>query len=128
MKLEHIAIWSNDIERLRAFYMTYFAAKSNDGYYNSKKRFRSYFLTFDDGARLEIMNKEGLGESVDHDGEYLGYCHLAMDVGSRNEVVGLTERLEKDGFVVVSQPRTTGDGYFESVVLDPDGNKIEITG
>lgn len=85
-------------------------------------------MTFDDGARLEIMNKVGLGDSMNHDGDFPGYCHLAMDVGSRKEVVALTERLEKDGFVVASQPRTTGDGYFESVVLDPDGNKIEITG
>lgn len=124
MKIEHIAIWTNDLERLRDFYMKYFEAKSNELYHNPKKGFKSYFLSFKEGARIEVMSKDNLSSSS---GDLVGYAHLAMAVTDKSLVISLTERLSKDGYLVVSEPRTTGDGYFESVILDPDGNKIEIT-
>ncbi|MCT4663487.1 MAG: VOC family protein [Tissierellales bacterium] len=126
-KIEHIAIWSKDIERLKDFYIKYFRAKANDGYHNKTKGFRSYFLSFDDGSRLEIMNMDGILEIEKSDSQYLGYSHLAMNVGTKDDVIELTERIRCDGYEVVGEPRTTGDGYFESVILDPDGNRIEIT-
>lgn len=127
MKIEHIAIWSTDIKRLRDFYIKHFNAIANDGYENTNTGLKSYFLSFEDGARLEIMNMDGilcLDESVK---QYLGYCHLAISVGTMFKVMKLTKELKEDGYEVIGEPRTTGDGYFESVVLDPDGNRIEIT-
>lgn len=128
MKIEHIAMWSKDIDKLRAFYVKYFEAISNRKYINAKKGFDSYFLSFEDGARLELMSIKDLhalpGEfNVD----YVGLTHLAISVGSSEKVDELTELLKKDGFEVISGPRTTGDGYYESVILDPDKNRIEIT-
>jgi len=124
MKIEHIALYVRDLEITKNFYMKYFSAKSNEKYTNAKG-FSSYFLTFEDGARLEIMslpelNRPGVLPC-------LGYAHIAVSVGSVQYVNELTERLEKDGYDVISAPRTTGDGYYESVIADPDGNLIEIT-
>lgn len=126
MRIEHIALWASNLEALKDFYIKYFNATANNGYHNVQKDFRSYFLTFDGGARLEIMNAPGLQALDDPAQQYFGCCHLAMDVGSKDDVIQLTERLRADGHPVVSEPRTTGDGYFESVVLDPEGNRIEI--
>lgn len=126
MKIEHIAIWSQDIERLKEFYVTYFGATSNNGYENRLKGFKSYFLSFEGGTRIEIMNITGIQESLEVVNNYTGYCHIAISVKTKLEVVKLTEKLKKDGYKVVSLSRTTGDGYFESVILDPDGNRIEI--
>ncbi len=127
MRIEHIAIWSLDIKRLRDFYIKYFDAKANDVYENTKKGFTSYFLSFEDGARLEVMNMAGVLGVEESEKQYLGYCHIAISVGSEDEVKKLTEKLREDGYEVVGEPRRTGDGYFESVILDPDGNRIEIT-
>ncbi|MEG0496538.1 MAG: VOC family protein [Carnobacterium sp.] len=127
MKIEHIAIWTSDIERLREFYVTYFGAVSNDLYENKTKRFTSYFLTFEEGARLEIMHRNDILSIEQPEQEYMGYAHLAMSVGSEKEVRRLTKQLESEGYAILGEPRTTGDGYFESVVADPDGNRIEIT-
>ncbi len=127
MKIEHIAIWSKDIEILKEFYMKYFKAKVNAGYHNSKTGFKSYFLSFSEGPRVEIMNIEGILNKEQITQKYIGYCHLAMSVGSKSEVLRLTQILLDDGYEVVGKPRYTGDGYFESVILDPDGNRIEIT-
>lgn len=124
MKIEHIAIWSEDIERLKTFYVKYFNAESNEKYKNDDKDFESYFLTFDQGARLELMKKPGL---VSHDRFYTGFAHLAMSVGTIFNVMKLTQKIKDDGYKVISEPRQTGDGYFESLVLDPDGNRVEIT-
>lgn len=126
MHIEHLAIWTEDLEVLKEFYTKYFKAKSNELYHNKKKGFKSYFLSFDKGARLEIMKRDDILKQ-DRNHEYMGYCHMAMSVGSKEEVIGLTDLLRIDGFEVVGEPRHTGDGYFESVVLDPDGNRIEIT-
>ncbi len=128
MKIEHIAIWSKDIEKLRAFYVQYFGAISNSKYINEKKGFNSYFLSFEDGARLELMSIKDLHAVPDgFDRDYVGLTHLAISVGSSANVDELTALLKQDGFEVISGPRTTGDGYYESVILDPDKNRIEIT-
>ena len=132
MRIEHAAMYVADLETMRNFFCRYFGAVSGELYYNEKKGFRSYFLTFDGGARLELMHREGCGSlrrKEDAEGAScgLGLQHLAMGVGSREAVDELTRRLEEDGYRVVGQPRTTGDGYYESVVLDPEHNRIEIT-
>lgn len=126
MKIEHIAIYVNDLERARSFFETYFRAVSNEGYYNQTTGFRSYFLSFEDGARLELMNRPDL---VDPEKALTrtGYAHLAFRLGSKQAVDELTERLKQDGYPVVSGPRTTGDGYYESCVLGIEGNQIELT-
>lgn len=126
MIIEHAALYVRDLEQTRAFFIRYFGAVSNEGYHNPRTNFRSYFLTFDNGARLEIMSKPGL-ESPDKNKEHFGYAHLAFSIGSAAAVNALTARLRDDGFSVISGPRTTGDGYYESVILDLEGNRIEIT-
>lgn len=126
MKIEHIAMYVNDLEAARAFFMTYFQAKSNDIYHNTKTGFSSYFLRFSDGARLELMTKPVL-EDPPKDLNRTGLIHLALSVGSKETVDELTQRLMKDGYTVVSGPRTTGDGYYESCIVGPEGNLIEIT-
>ena len=128
MKIGHCAIWCQDIERLREFYQRYFSAKPNDKYINPSKKFSSYFLSFDSGARLELMQMESVKDSLHEQGEsYIGYAHLAFVLSSRKQVDRLTDELKRDGFHVLDGPRQTGDGYYESTVLDPEGNRIEIT-
>lgn len=124
MKIEHIGFWVKDIENMRTFYEKYFDASSNELYHNPKKNFSSYFLTFDDGSRLELMSRPDVNERV---GEVLGYAHLALSLGSEEQVDEMTNRFKTDGFEVLDGPRTTGDGYYESVILDPEGNRIELT-
>ena len=126
MKIEHVAIYVNDLEAARDFFVQYFGGRANAGYHNRTTDFRSYFITFDDGARLEIMKKPGMTD----DKKALnrtGYAHVALSVGSREKVVELTERLRSDGYSVISGPRTTGDGYYESCVVAIEDNQIEIT-
>ncbi len=128
MHVEHLAIWTHDLERLRAFYETYFDARTGEPYVNAARRFQSYFLTFSSGARLEIMHMPGIPASANEpDAQFTGYIHVAFSTGSRDQVDALTARLQRDGYRVVGMPRMTGDGYYESSVLDPDGNCIEIT-
>ena len=126
MKIEHIAMYVNDLERAKDFFVKYFNAKSNDGYHNKKTDFRSYFLTFDDGARLEIMNKPEMSD-LSKDLARTGYVHIAFSVGSKEKVDALTAELKADGYEVISGPRTTGDGYYESCVVAVEGNQVEIT-
>lgn len=127
MKIEHIAIWSLDLKRLRDFYVKYFEAVSNEIYENEITGFKSYFLVFKEGSRLEIMYKDDILAHEQSDHPYRGYAHLAISVGTKNEVIRLTNLLREDGYNIIGEPRTTGDGYFESVVSDPDGNQIEIS-
>ena len=128
MKIEHIAIWANDIERMRLFYEKYFQATAGEKYFNPTKNFESYFLKFKDGARLEIMRKPGIDSNKkDTLTEAMGLAHIAISVGSKEKVNALTETIRKDGYFIVGEPRVTGDGYYESVVLDPESNRIEIT-
>ncbi len=126
MKIEHVALYVNDLENAKAFFVRYFAAKSNEGYYNQNTNFRSYFLSFDDGARLEIMNKPEMSD-LPKDLARTGFVHLAFSVGSKDKVNALTEQLREEGYKVISGPRTTGDGYYESCVIALEGNQIEIT-
>jgi lactoylglutathione lyase len=126
-RLDHMALYTTQLELVRDFYLRYFKATSNEKYLNPRKGFASYFLSFEGDARLEIMQKDSVrvGDSGEQ-GEYLSYTHLALAVGSESEVDQLTQRLQADGYCVVSEPRRTGDGYYESVILDPDGNRVEI--
>lgn len=128
MKISHIALWTNKLEEQKDFYTTYFNGKSNEKYINPTKGFESYFISFDgNDTTLEIMRRVDVKESkYDANKEYLGICHFAFCVGSKEKVLELTERLRKDGFKIVGEPRTSGDGYFESVVLDTDNNRVEI--
>lgn len=124
MYIEHIAMYVSDIETEKAFFEKYFGAKCGNLYHNPKTGFRSYFLTFDNGARLEIMNRADISSKPESS---TGYAHIAFSLGSREKVDVLTERIKNDGFEVISGPRITGDGYYESCVVDCEGNKIELT-
>ena len=126
MNIEHIALYVNDLEAARDFFITYLGGKSNDGYHNPKTDFRSYFITFDDGARLELMTKPGMMDQ-EKPLNRTGFVHVAFSVGSKERVDELTEELRTAGYEVVSGPRTTGDGYYESCIVAIEGNQIEIT-
>ena len=126
MRIEHIAMYVNDLDTTRDFFVRYFNAKSNEGYHNKTTNFRSYFLSFDDGARLEIMNKP-IMEDSEKTLVRTGYVHIAFSVGSKEAVDTLTDVLKHDGYDVISEPRTTGDGYYESCIIGIEGNQIEIT-
>jgi len=126
MKIEHLAMYAADLEKTRDFFIKYFQASCNDGYHNKKTDFRSYFLTFDGGSRLEVMHKPQM-EDPQKSLNRTGFVHLAMSVGSKEKVDALTAALKADGYDVLSGPRTTGDGYYESCILGPEDNQIEIT-
>ena len=126
MKIEHAALYVKDLEATKTFFETYFNATSNAKYHNQKTSFMSYFLAFDGGARLEIMTRNELDE-LPKTALRTGYHHLAFSVGSKEAVNALTERLRQDGYTVTSEPRITGDGYYESVILALEDNLIEIT-
>ncbi len=126
MKIEHVALYVNDLEKSRDFFVKYLDGKSNDVYHNVKTGFRSYFITFDDGARLEIMNKPEMTD-LPKDLARTGYVHIAFSVGSKEKVDTLTAQLKADGYEVISGPRTTGDGYYESCVVAIEDNQVEIT-
>ena len=126
MRIEHVAMYVNDLEAARDFFIKYLGASSNDGYHNQKTGFRSYFLSFSDGARLEIMNKPQM-DDAEKTLARTGLIHIVFSVGSRERVDELTEELKRDGYEVVIGPRTTGDGYYESCVIGIEGNQIEIT-
>ena len=127
MKIEHIAIWVRDLEKAKNFYTTYFQMSCGEKYVNEKKLFSSYFLSFEGGARIEIMHRPDISEQAAMAGTFFGLTHFAISVGSRVRVDELTEAIRSAGFVVSGEPRTTGDGYYESVVMDPEGNLVEIT-
>ena len=128
MHIDHIALWTNDIERCKRFYVAYFGAATGAGYVNPKKGFESCFLSFADGARIEAMKTTALNPAAFEPGaQRMGLTHLAIAVGSEHLVDQLTQRIKDDGYQVLDGPRRTGDGYYESVVVDPDGNRIEIT-
>ena len=125
MIIDHIAMYVNDLEAAREFFIRYFDAASNDGYHNPRTGLRTYFLTFEDGTKLEIMSRPGM-EDADKTLQRTGYIHIAFKVGTKQRVNELTARLKNDGFDVVSGPRTTGDGFYESCVVAIEGNQIEI--
>jgi len=128
IKIEHIAMWCRNLEAQRKFYETYFGASSNRKYVNKTKGFESCFISFDSGARLELMCMSSIPESTDDPRrQHTGLIHFAISVGAREKVDELTEKIKMAGHEVIDGPRTTGDGYYESVVLDPENNRIEIT-
>ena len=126
MKIEHVAMYVNDLEKTREFFVQYFDGKPNNLYHNPKTGFRSYFISFEDGARLEIMNKPEMTDEP-KGRTRTGFIHLSISAGSKEAVDQLTARLKNDGYEVISGPRTTGDGYYESCVIGIEGNQIEIT-
>ncbi len=126
MKIEHVALYVNDLENARDFFVKYLGARSNDGYHNPQKNFCSYFLSFDGGARLELMNRPEMQDQP-KDIARTGYAHIAFSVGSMERVDALTTELKAAGYEVLSGPRLTGDGYYESCIVAIEENQIEIT-
>lgn len=126
MKIEHIALYVNDLEKARDFFVKYLDGTSNNGYHNLKTDFRSYFISFEDGARLELMNKPDMADD-EKKLNRTGYAHVAFSLGSKEKVDSLTATLKAYGYEVISGPRTTGDGYYESCIVAIEGNQIEIT-
>ncbi|MDH6313470.1 lactoylglutathione lyase [Parabacteroides sp. PFB2-10] len=127
MKIDHIAVWVDDIEGMKEFYLKYFDVSCNDKYINPTKKYTSYFLTFNEGgARIELMNRPDVAENDQLRYMLKGLAHIALTVGGKETVNELTELFRRDGYTIASEPRTTGDGYYESAVLDPEGNYIEL--
>ena len=126
MIIEHMAMYVNDIEKAKDFFVRFLDGKSNDGYRNEKTGFRSYFISFDSGARLEIMTKPDMSDNT-KDLNRTGYAHIAFSTGSKERVDELTKKISDAGFEVVSGPRVTGDGYYESCIVAVEGNQIELT-
>ena len=126
MHIDHIAMYVNDLEKAKDFFIQYFHAKANTLYHNKTTNFRSYFLSFEDGARLEIMTKPGMSDDTKNLAR-TGYIHIAFRLGSKQAVDEFTKLLQADGYDVISGPRTTGDGYYESCIVGIEGNQIEIT-
>lgn len=127
MKIEHIAIWCNDLELMKLFYQKYFSATSSNKYVNHSKGFCSYFLTLPEGARIELMEMNSIEVlPVEAYKQFTGLAHIAFKLGSKTNVDKMTNTFIDDGFEILSDPRTTGDGYYESVLLDPEGNHIEL--
>lgn len=129
MRIEHIAIWVKDLEKMKDFYIKYFRCKANDKYINKTNNFESYFLSFTDGARIELMRLPSVKENQDSSGgQYQGIAHFAIKLGNREKVDRLTKQLELDGYKIFSYPRETGDGYYESCIFDPEMNRVELVG
>ena len=127
MKIEHLAIWVEDLEKMRGFYTKYFGMQCSDKYINTQKGFSSYFLSFGSGTRIEIMNRADILLPKDEKGKVLGLAHFSISVGSKEAVDKLTNLFKSEGVSIIGEPRTTGDGYYESVILDPERNQVEIT-
>lgn len=126
VRMDHVALYVRDLEGMRAFYVRYLAAEANGRYENPRTGLQTYFLSFSGDARLEIMQRPDVADRPAGAGDALGYAHLAFQLGSRQAVDQLTQRLAADGYRVVSPPRVTGDGYYESCILDPEGNPVEL--
>jgi lactoylglutathione lyase len=125
MNITHVAVYVSDLDKSKDYYTKFFGGSSNEMYVNAKG-FKSYFITFDSGARLELMSKPEITNKVS-DEEIMGWSHVAFSVGDKEKVIQITEEIVSAGYKLLSGPRTTGDGYFESCVTDPDGNRVEIT-
>jgi len=129
MTLEHVAIWTGDLEKLREYYARFFGGLANDKYTNPQKGFQSYFLTFASGARLELMQMPNVpanqNDTVQR--QHQGIIHLAFGVDTKAEVEAKAVELRQAGYPILSGPRQTGDGYYEFETLDPDNNRLEVT-
>ncbi|MCL2034164.1 MAG: VOC family protein [Oscillospiraceae bacterium] len=126
--IHHVAVWVSDLEKMKDFYVKYFNGTSNTLYHNPKKEFWSYFVTFQNGSKLELMKASTVSEGrSDTEKQFTGYTHIAFSTGSAEDVDKLTSRLTGDGYRLANGPRTTGDGFYESCVFDPEGNRVEIT-
>ena len=128
MKLEHIAIWTDNIELLRNYYVSFFDGQSNEMYINPKTQFQSYFISFESGARLEIMSMPNIPDNTNDtiNAQHKGIIHIAFSVESKQEVDAKAALLQANGFELLNEPRVTGDGYYEFVTLDPDKNRLEV--
>ena len=127
MHIEHIAIWTKDLEKMKSFYLEFFECNANKKYFNPRKEFSSYFLSFPSGARIELMHRPDIARMLELKEETIGLAHFALSTGSKTSVDQMTERFRIRGYEIIGEPRTTGDGYYESVIADPEGNLIEIT-
>jgi lactoylglutathione lyase len=128
MKIEHLGLWVQDLELMRSFYLKYFDTSSGEKYVNPKTQFQSYFILFGEGkTRLELMMRPDIGSDNSKRGFRMGVAHFAISVGGKDKVNDLTERIRNDHFTIFSEPRTTGDGYYETVILDPEENVLEIS-
>jgi lactoylglutathione lyase len=128
MHIHHIAIWAKNLDILKDFYCRYFNGIAGEPYHNLGNDFKSYFVTFEHGSKLELMQQPGkMDIHLDKGLEAFGLTHFAISVGSKQGVDDLTEKLREDGFTIAGEPRVTGDGFYESVILDPEGNRVEIT-
>lgn len=127
MRIEHIALWTDDIEKMCRFYLSYFDTVCSGKYVNPHKKYTSRFISFrDGGARIELMHRPDISGANGNRGMTKGLAHISVCVGGKEAVVRLTERMRNDNYRIISEPRTTGDGYYESVVADPEGNYIEL--
>jgi len=129
MTLEHVAIWTDNLELLKDYYVKYFGGIPNAKYRNEKKQFESYFLTFDSGARLELMSMPNIPDNENDRviKQHKGIIHLAFGVDTNQEVDSKAKQLKEDGYNILSGPRKTGDNYYEFETLDPDKNRLEVT-
>ena len=129
MKLEHAAIWTEDLETMKEFYVKFFGGQSGKKYCNQAKKYESYFITFDQGARLELMKKAGIPENRNDTigSQHRGLIHLAFESSSKREVDEKAVWFSSEGIKIIDGPRTTGDCYYEFVILDPENNRIEVT-
>lgn len=127
MTIDHLAIWVDDLEKMKNFYIDYFNFSSSELYHNSNRGFSSYFLSFkEEATRIELMHLENIAEPTPKRGFSKGLAHFAITIGTKTQVNQLTERLRKDGYTIESETRTTGDGYYESAIADPEGNYVEL--
>jgi len=127
MKIEHLAIWTKDIEKMKTFYLEFFEVSANEKYFNTTKNFSSYFLSFPSGTRIELMHRPEISKQLEGLEQNLGLAHFAIALGSKQKVNDLTHTVRMKGYSILGEPRTTGDGYYESVITDPEGNQIELT-
>lgn len=126
MRIEHIAIWVDDLEVMRRFYAGYFNARSGPLYHNLKTGLQSYFLSLSDGARIELMKRPDIQSVSDRTTEKQGYAHLAISVRGHQGVDTLYQKMQAEGVRIVAAPRVTGDGYYEFVCQDPEKNRVEV--
>lgn len=129
MYIDHVAIWTTRLEQLKDYYVLYFNGRANEKYTNREKQFESYFVTFDSGTRLELMQMPGIPSNLNDtvEKQYHGIIHLAFGVENMKDVIDKANELVKDGFKIIRGPRKTGDGYFEFETLDPDNNRVEVS-